>query len=52
MTIAYTVLYMYCTEMFPTCLRHSLLSVCSMFGRIGSITAPQVPLLVRCLVLF
>ncbi|GJQ83491.1 hypothetical protein Trydic_g19283 [Trypoxylus dichotomus] len=46
-TISYTVLYMYTTEMFPTNLRHSLLATCSMFGRFGSMVAPQIPLLVR-----
>ncbi|XP_022900494.1 organic cation transporter protein-like isoform X2 [Onthophagus taurus] len=46
-TVAYTVLYMYTTEMFPTCLRHSLLATCSMFGRLGSMVAPQIPLLVK-----
>lgn len=45
-TISYTVLYMYTTEMFPTSLRHSLLAICSMFGRFGAMVAPQVPLLV------
>ncbi|XP_017774915.1 PREDICTED: organic cation transporter protein-like isoform X2 [Nicrophorus vespilloides] len=46
-TIAYTTLYIYTTEMFPTNLRHSLLAVCSMFGRLGSMVAPQIPLLAR-----
>ncbi|KAJ8921358.1 hypothetical protein NQ315_002973 [Exocentrus adspersus] len=46
-TIAYTVLYVYTTEMFPTNSRHSTFSFCSMFGRFGSMTAPQVPLLAR-----
>lgn len=45
-TISYTVLYMYTTEMFPTSLRHSLLAICSMLGRFGAMVAPQVPLLV------
>lgn len=38
---------MYTAEMFPTEIRHSLLGICSMFGRIGSMVAPQTPLLVR-----
>ncbi|CAH0553689.1 unnamed protein product [Brassicogethes aeneus] len=46
-TIAFAVLYVYTTEIFPTCARHSMFSLCSMFGRIGSILAPQVPLLAR-----
>lgn len=46
-TIAFTVVYVYTTELFPTQLRHSLLGTCSMFGRMGSIVAPQTPLLVN-----
>ena len=46
-TISYTVMYVYNAELFPTQLRHSLLGACVMFGQIGSILAPQTPLLVR-----
>lgn len=46
-TVAFTVLYVYTAELFPTSLRHSLLATCSMFGRIGSMVAPQTPLLAR-----
>ncbi|XP_018574992.1 organic cation transporter protein-like [Anoplophora glabripennis] len=46
-TIGYTVLYVYTTEMFPTNSRHTTFSICSMFGRLGSMVAPQVPLLDR-----
>lgn len=42
---AFVIVYIYTTELFPTELRHSLLGFCSMFGRIGSMVAPQVPLL-------
>lgn len=45
-TISFTVLYIYTAELYPTNLRHSLLSTCSMVGRIGSMIAPQTPLLV------
>ncbi|XP_050293326.1 solute carrier family 22 member 3-like isoform X2 [Anthonomus grandis grandis] len=45
LTIAYTVLYVYTTELFPTSSRHAMFSICSMFGRIGSMVAPQIPLL-------
>ena len=45
-TISYTVMYVYNAELFPTQLRHSLLGACVMFGQIGSILAPQTPLLV------
>ncbi|KAJ9596866.1 hypothetical protein L9F63_012122 [Diploptera punctata] len=34
-TIAFTVVYVYTAELFPTELRQSLLGVCAMFGRIG-----------------
>ncbi|XP_077294523.1 organic cation transporter protein-like [Arctopsyche grandis] len=44
-TMAFGSLYVYTSELFPTPLRHSLLSSCSMIGRIGSIVAPQTPLL-------
>ncbi|KAK5650490.1 hypothetical protein RI129_001519 [Pyrocoelia pectoralis] len=40
-----TIIYTLTTEIFPTRLRSSLLSSCSMFGRIGSMSAPQVPIL-------
>lgn len=45
-TISFVILYMYTAEMFPTEIRHSLFGICSMFGRIGSMVAPQTPLLV------
>ncbi|KDR22927.1 Solute carrier family 22 member 21, partial [Zootermopsis nevadensis] len=48
-TISFTVVYVYTTEMFPTELRNSLLGVCAMVGRIGSMIAPQTPLLERYL---
>ncbi|CAG9772657.1 unnamed protein product [Ceutorhynchus assimilis] len=47
LTIAYTVLYVFTTELFPTSSRHAMFSICSMFGRMGSMVAPQVPLLAR-----
>ncbi|XP_052891995.1 organic cation transporter protein-like [Anopheles moucheti] len=46
-TMAFGTLYIYTVEMFPTNLRQSLLSTCSMFGRIGSMIAPQTPLLAK-----
>ncbi|XP_055693814.1 organic cation transporter protein-like [Lutzomyia longipalpis] len=44
-TISFTSIYLYTTEIFPTELRSSLLSFCSTVGRIGSAIAPQTPLL-------
>lgn len=43
---AFTVLYVYTSELWPTSVRHSVLSICSMIGRIGSLLAPLTPLLV------
>ncbi|CAK1585785.1 unnamed protein product [Parnassius mnemosyne] len=44
-TQAFYGIYMYISELFPTHARQSLLSFCSMVGRIGSIIAPQMPLM-------
>ncbi|KAK2587577.1 hypothetical protein KPH14_003705 [Odynerus spinipes] len=46
-TMSFSTVYLYTAEMFPTNLRHSLLGICSMTGRIGSILAPQTPLLAQ-----
>ncbi|XP_036139515.1 solute carrier family 22 member 21 isoform X2 [Monomorium pharaonis] len=46
-TVAFATVYVYTVEMFPTTLRHSLLGICSMTGRIGSILSPQTPLLAQ-----
>ncbi|PZC76251.1 hypothetical protein B5X24_HaOG204857 [Helicoverpa armigera] len=39
-------IYIYTVELFPTQARHMLMGFCSMTGRIGSMAAPQTPLLV------
>ncbi|GLH00624.1 Organic cation transporter protein [Gryllus bimaculatus] len=44
-TTSYDVMYMYAAELFPTKLRHSMISACSMLGGIGAIAAPVSPLL-------
>lgn len=46
-SVSFTVLYVYSAELYPTNLRNSLMCTCSMIGRIGSIAAPQTPLLIR-----
>jgi Na+/melibiose symporter-like transporter len=45
-TVSFTVTYVITSELFPTPLRHSMMGACSTFGRIGSMVAPQAPLLV------
>ncbi|XP_019888410.1 solute carrier family 22 member 5 isoform X2 [Ooceraea biroi] len=47
-TMAFATVYIYTAELFPTTLRHSLLGICSMTGRVGSILSPQTPLLILC----
>ena len=47
-TCSFGILYVYTSEIFPTCIRNSLMSICCMIGRVGSIIAPQTPLLVSC----
>lgn len=45
-SVSFLMTYVFTTELFPTNLRHRCLGMCSMFGRIGSMVAPQTPLLV------
>ncbi|CAH2240943.1 solute carrier family 22 member 1-like isoform X2 [Pararge aegeria] len=44
-TFSYNIVYMYTSELFPTYTRNSMHSICSAFGRVGSLLAPQTPLL-------
>ncbi|CAK1581248.1 unnamed protein product [Parnassius mnemosyne] len=44
-TVAYSSVYIYVSEVFPTSMRQSLLAVCSSLGRVGSTLAPLTPLL-------
>ncbi|XP_053953858.1 solute carrier family 22 member 4-like [Anastrepha ludens] len=46
-TAAFQVLYFFTSEIFPTNLRNSLMSFCSMVGRFGAMVAPQTPLLTK-----
>lgn len=45
-SVSFYVLYIYTTELYPTFLRQSLMGMCSGFGFLGSMLAPQTPLLV------
>lgn len=45
-TFSYNIVYMYTSELFPTYTRNSMHSICSAVGRVGSLVAPQTPLLV------
>ncbi|KAF0767385.1 solute carrier family 22 member 21-like [Aphis craccivora] len=44
-TMAFNTMYVFTAEMFPTELRMSLFGISSMFGRMGSMLAPQMTLL-------
>lgn len=44
-TVSYSSVYIYVSEVFPTSVRQSLLAVCSCIGRVGSALAPLTPLL-------
>ncbi|XP_044738857.1 organic cation transporter protein-like [Chrysoperla carnea] len=44
-TIASNTMFIFITEVFPTSVRHSTLNICYAFGGIGSMLAPQTPLL-------
>lgn len=46
-SMSYVTIYVYTTELFPTELRHTLMSFCTMIGRVGPIFAPYTVLLVR-----
>lgn len=46
------VLYIYSAEIWPTNMRNTLMNLCSMIGRFGSMLAPLAILLVRSLYIF
>ncbi|KAJ8943342.1 hypothetical protein NQ318_000557, partial [Aromia moschata] len=46
-TAAFTNIYVLTSEIFPTTIRHTFMGLCSTVGRLGSIIAPQVPLLAQ-----
>lgn len=45
-TVSFTGLYVYTSELWPTNIRHSMMGFCSTVGRIGAALAPMAPLLV------
>lgn len=44
-TISFTVLYVYTSELFPTAMRQTFMNTCSTVGAMGSMIAPLTPLL-------
>ncbi|KAG6447798.1 hypothetical protein O3G_MSEX005178 [Manduca sexta] len=44
-SVYFNITYIYTSELFPTYTRNSMHALCSSLGRIGSILAPQTPLL-------
>ncbi|KAL5236445.1 hypothetical protein ACI65C_003855 [Semiaphis heraclei] len=44
-SIAFCIIYMLTAEIFPTRMRATMMSMCSMLGRIGSMLSPQATLL-------
>ncbi|XP_041984795.1 solute carrier family 22 member 1-like [Aricia agestis] len=46
-TFSYNIVYMYTCELFPTYTRNSMQAICLAIGRVGSLLAPQTPLLVQ-----
>lgn len=45
-SVAFSMLYIFTAEIWPTSLRNTMMNVCSMIGRIGAMAAPLTPLLV------
>lgn len=46
-SVAFAVVYIHTTELWPTPLRHTMMGLSSTIGRVGSILAPMTPLLVK-----
>lgn len=44
---AFSMLYIFTAEIWPTSMRNTLMNLCSMIGRLGGMAAPLTPLLVR-----
>lgn len=45
--IGISILYIWCSEIYPTIMRNTLVGITSMFARVGSISAPFIADLVR-----
>ncbi|XP_050677881.1 organic cation transporter protein-like [Leptidea sinapis] len=46
-SMAFSSIYIYTSELYPTSVRHSMVAMCSMAGRVGQVIAPQTPLLMN-----
>lgn len=40
--VVFIIVYLYCSEMFPTVVRNAALGICSMMARVGAMLAPYV----------
>lgn len=49
-SMVFAIIYLYTVEQTPTNIRNTILNTCSMIGRIGSMVAPFVVILVRSLI--
>ncbi|CAK1555072.1 unnamed protein product [Leptosia nina] len=46
-SMVFSSIYIYTSELYPTSVRHMMVALCSMMGRIGQLIAPQTPLLME-----
>ncbi|XP_047517099.1 organic cation transporter protein-like isoform X1 [Pieris napi] len=46
-SMVFSSIYIYTSELYPTSVRHTMVALCSMGGRIGQLIAPQTPLLME-----
>nr|XP_023012269.1 solute carrier family 22 member 3-like [Leptinotarsa decemlineata] len=45
--MVFALTYVFTAELFPRTSRHAMMAICAMFGKIGLLLAPQLPLLAR-----